>query len=136
DISLMIRTQSQQLEAMVGKLGGLRQEKTQVLATRAARQKLEADAERLAPVKLKLKLDIENRDKAQAAYQDAAAMAGAGKSEGLVHDLARALALMLQVCEGASYASDPFDAEHIATAALNSYQSKHGPLDQAEGDPE
>ncbi len=134
DIGLMIRTQSQQLEAMIGKLGGLRQEKTQVVMVGKTRQKWEADAGRLPAAKRKLATDIQNRDAAQAAYEDAAAKAGTGKREGLVHDLAACLAGYVEFQE----VPIAQDSEHYqqSLAAIKEYEDRYGLIDQAEGDPE
>jgi hypothetical protein len=131
EITAAITTQSQQLESVIGKLGGLRQEKTQVVMVGNTRQKWEADAGRLPAAKRKLATDIQNRDAAQAAFEAAAAKAGTGKREGLVHDLARGLAHLLDFVEVEPANED--DAQ--AKAALVAYEYRYGAID-TEGDPE
>lgn len=135
DIGLMIRTQNQQLEAMVGKLGGLRQEKTQVLMVTQTRQKLEVDAGKLEAAKRKLATDIQNRDAAQAQFENAANKAGTGKREGLIHDLARAL---FDYLRNDPRTANPGDDVYIDAAndALNQYEDRFGGLGANDGDPE
>lgn len=132
EIAAAISTQSQQLEDMVGKLGGLRQEKTQVVMVTNTRQKWEAEAGRLPAAKRKLETDIQNRDAAQAAFEDAATKAGTGKREGLVHDLARAVSYLMGDFDPNQSTTEELQAE----SALADYIDRYGPLDQAEGDPE
>lgn len=133
DIGLMIRTQNQQLEEMVGKLGGLRQEKTQVLMVTQTRQKLEVDAGKLEAAKRKLATDIQNRDAAKAAFEAAAAKAGTGPRVGLVHDLATCLDDVYN--EGDNILNIPAELDSRILEAFRQYEAQYGSLD-AQGDPE
>jgi hypothetical protein len=135
EIATAIDTQSQLLEGMICKLGGLRQEKSQAVMVGNTRQRWEADAGKLESAKRKLATDIQNRDVAQAQFEAAAAKAGTGKREGLVHDLARALYDLLVN----DYRTvNPGDDASIdaANLALNEYEDRFGGLSVGEGDPE
>lgn len=133
EIATAIDTQTETLEGMISKLGGLRQEKTQVVMVGNTRQKWEADAGRLEAAKRKLATDIQHRDAAQKAFEDGAAKAGTGKREGLVHDLAACLDEYVSVQqEPIAQESDHYQR---SLAAIVAYEDRFGPLDQAEGDP-
>lgn len=131
EIATAIDTQSQHLEGMISKLGGLRQEKTQVVMASNTRQKWEADAGKLEAAKRKLATDIQNRDAAQAAFEAAASKAGTEKREGLVHDLA--LCLCEYINEAQDIASDLYQA---STEAITAYEARYGSVFQPAGDPE
>lgn len=131
EISTAIDVQSKQLEEVIAKLGGLRQEKVQAVMAANNRKKLEEDAAKCAPIRLKLDIDKKNLAKAQADYEAAAARAGTGKREGLVHDLARAVMTFLVELDQSELTPE----DQQAIEALKAYENLYGAID-VEGDPE